>query len=613
MSHERQFRRILMRSLAVTTLTAGSLGIAGTLAAAPTAARAPVGTGSCPAVYPVSALHAGMTAYGLTTSRGTTPSRFSVRVLGVLHDGIAPGIDMILIRADSTAIRAAGGIWAGMSGSPVYARDGRLIGAVSYGLAFGPSRTGGVTPARAMYDVRSFPRDTGSGYATHPMLTPALRARVVATGAGTAAAAAGGLTQLPTPVAVSGVPQRQLDRLAQLVGSPASVRMFTAGSASTKQVSPAVVRPGAPMAAAVSYGAFTYAGIGTTTAVCGKRVLAFGHPMMAFGSTSESAHAASVLYIEKETLGPPFVVGNVGGVVGTITQDRLSAIGGRLGKAAPATRIRVGAMAATGLYRGGRSLAPVTTWLPIAAANAAYGVTWSALQEDAVGSAVIHWSMSGHRADGTRWHYTRADRTNSQYGIGYSVGDMIYYPLSTIVENPFEKVTVDWLNIRVRVTQVYREYTLTGLKVLQGTRYVPVTPDLVVEAKPGQALSLRATLASYQNPKGHEHIDLTLRVPRSVQPGATGQVTVTGGADSGVSPEGAAPSSNAPTSFSDLLKQLKATPQNDRLYAQLGFADANGNITAVSHDRINMLRVVRGSLTLQVMVPGGEEEPPPVG
>jgi hypothetical protein len=37
-----------------------------------------------------------------------------------------------------------------MSGSPVYAADGRLIGAVAYGLA-GASTIAGITPAADMY------------------------------------------------------------------------------------------------------------------------------------------------------------------------------------------------------------------------------------------------------------------------------------------------------------------------------------------------------------------------------------------------------------------------------------------------------------------------------
>ena len=89
---------------------------------------------------------------GLTVSRGTEPEEFTGTVLGVLTDGISPGVDMIIADLDSPAIDAAGGIWQGMSGSPVYAEDGRLLGAVSYGLSYGPSPIAGITPFEAMDD-----------------------------------------------------------------------------------------------------------------------------------------------------------------------------------------------------------------------------------------------------------------------------------------------------------------------------------------------------------------------------------------------------------------------------------------------------------------------------
>jgi hypothetical protein len=46
----------------------------------------------------------------LTVETGTTPDPFAATVLGVLDDGIAPGLDMILAETDSPAIQRAGGV-----------------------------------------------------------------------------------------------------------------------------------------------------------------------------------------------------------------------------------------------------------------------------------------------------------------------------------------------------------------------------------------------------------------------------------------------------------------------------------------------------------------------
>ena len=111
-------------------------------------------TAQCPAPYPLRKVHAGLRGTGYTTVKGVHPRPFAVRVLGVLHDGIAPGVDMIVISTHSAATKR-NGTWEGMSGSPIYANDGRLIGALSYGFSFGATNKAGVTPAASMYQLLS--------------------------------------------------------------------------------------------------------------------------------------------------------------------------------------------------------------------------------------------------------------------------------------------------------------------------------------------------------------------------------------------------------------------------------------------------------------------------
>ena len=76
---------------------------------------------------------------------------------------------MVMMRLSSPEIDRVGGIWQGMSGSPVYAEDGRLIGAVAYGMSWGPSPVAGVTPFADM-DTYLPPAGTArpSGSATAP-------------------------------------------------------------------------------------------------------------------------------------------------------------------------------------------------------------------------------------------------------------------------------------------------------------------------------------------------------------------------------------------------------------------------------------------------------------
>jgi SpoIVB peptidase S55 len=138
-------------------------------------------TPACTA-FPVADLTPGLVANGLTVERGNVADPFTATVAGVIDDGIAPGVDMIIVETDSPAIQRAGGVWSGMSGSPVYAPDGRLIGAIAYGLSFTSSPIAGVTPAADMLALLARPgAAAGLSPAEEVDLPSTLKQRVVAT------------------------------------------------------------------------------------------------------------------------------------------------------------------------------------------------------------------------------------------------------------------------------------------------------------------------------------------------------------------------------------------------------------------------------------------------
>lgn len=107
---------------------------------------------------PVREVTPGMTGTGWTVARGNTSEPFAVEVLGVLPNELGPGRDVILVEASSPAIARAGGVWLGMSGSPVYV-GGRLLGAVAYGFgtASGTASVVGLTPADDMLGILAYP------------------------------------------------------------------------------------------------------------------------------------------------------------------------------------------------------------------------------------------------------------------------------------------------------------------------------------------------------------------------------------------------------------------------------------------------------------------------
>jgi hypothetical protein len=187
-------------------------------------------------------------------------------VLGVLDDGIAPDLDMIIAELDSPALSKVGGVWSGMSGSPVYTQDGRLIGAVSYGLALGPSKVAGITPAADMLALLDNPPAAAAAPAEAVPLPARVRTDLIRSGQLTGREADAGLRQLRHPLAVSGLADDRLKKAVKKM-KLTGVRAYRSGVAAGAPSAADTIVPGGNLAAALSYGDLTAAAVGTATAV----------------------------------------------------------------------------------------------------------------------------------------------------------------------------------------------------------------------------------------------------------------------------------------------------------------------------------------------------------
>ncbi len=218
---------------------------------------------------------------GLTVSEGTTPEAFEGSIIGVLDDGIAPGVDMIMADLTSPAIDAAGGIWSGMSGSPVYI-DGQLVGAVAYGLSWGSSPIAGITPFAEMDDYLT------SG--TRRVDVDARAARQIAASSDvTASQAEQGFRQLRMRSASGMTQKKRIDMVRESDKKYFSEQTYAVGAvgrAAAADATEETIVAGGNLATTLSYGDVTAGAVGTATSVCGGEVVGFGHPFAFFGETT---------------------------------------------------------------------------------------------------------------------------------------------------------------------------------------------------------------------------------------------------------------------------------------------------------------------------------------
>jgi hypothetical protein len=286
----------------------------------------------------------GMVGTGRTVFSGTTLEDFTVHVLGVLHNVIAPNRDLILARLEGGPL-AKTGVIAGMSGSPVYV-DGRLMGAVSYALGqFATEPIAGITPIAEMTDATAMsPAAAGTRpgalswpYKPEELLEVWARdlglARPVAVPLAQRSDGAAGaiLRPIAVPLTASGFAPHLIAALAPTFAA-AGLLPVTGQAPPQSRTDPGrrTLAPGDAVGVSLLSGDFELGATGTVTYVEGDRVYAFGHPLYNLGPTQFPMTAATV-HVVLPSLMSSSKLASFGPVIGTLQQDRATAIAGRLG------------------------------------------------------------------------------------------------------------------------------------------------------------------------------------------------------------------------------------------------------------------------------------------
>lgn len=505
-------KRVVHRGRTLVSLTAASGLAAGAIAltgAYGGASHAAASAGDCAPTISVDEIAEGDAVNGLTVAKGTTPAPFAGSVVGVLENGIAPGMDMIIMDLDSPDIDKAGGIWSGMSGSPVYADDGRLIGAVAYGLSYGNSKIAGVTPIEAMKQI-------GTGYEVPDEVgVPAPVAKsIAASGEVTVKQARRGLSQLEVPVVVSGVDAAKLKKLSRLKGKQArkyvrGLEGVSAGSASAA-AGPETVVAGGNLGATYSYGDITQGGVGTVTTVCDGHVLGFGHTMGMTGRTNLSLHPATALYVQEDHLGSPFKVANFGAPVGIIDQDRRAGIAGLLGAAPKGMKVNVDAKYRSRSHEGETTVTvdssyqrAFTTLLQVDASFERAIDAW------VPGQALLGWTIKGTE-NGKPFTLSSTNRHLGYEDIGWEAG----YELADLIWilEDLDGVTLTSVEAQGEADLDSTQLRMQFVQQRRGGKWVVVKKGSTVKAKAGKVLKFRAAL---KNNDGITYAPFTVKVPKA--------------------------------------------------------------------------------------------------
>jgi hypothetical protein len=414
---------------------------------------------------PISEIRPGMVGTGRTVFTGTRVEEFRANILGVIENVIGPQRNLILARLEGGPL-ADTGVIAGMSGSPVYI-DGRLIGAVSYALgSFSKEPIAGITPIEEMTAETTPAFRPASAHLqldfplTPDSLVGAFRRslnwnRPFADRPADA--------QLVGVSGIAGIGGREVGTLLRPIATPLVMSGFEPdladmlGAAFRDQgFIPAGGRAGGSRAGDMPFdGPLKPGDAIAVTHIDGDRVYAFGHPMYNLGPT-EFPMTRAYVYTVLPSLFSSSKLTTTGEVVGTLLQDRATAIAGRLGPGPsliPVTMTLESGRAATRTFHFSvvkdQLLSPLMTYAALLNTLVSY--------ERQLGTATF--GVSGKVL--VRKHEPVAlDNLFAGESASMGAASYIVAPLAALMGNDYEHVDIDGVELTFKSSDEPRTATL---------------------------------------------------------------------------------------------------------------------------------------------------------
>lgn len=518
-------------------------------------------------LFAVEDLRPGMKGVARTVFSGSEPQEFGVEILGVLPGFPGPRQSAIIARLSGSNVEKTG-VFAGMSGSPVYI-DGRLVGAIAFSFPFSKEPIAGITPIKQMMDLfekgsnetqkpkEPRPISFGQLAATEwkptlpkPMVAGAPLIASVSEGSPLVALMGQQISQIATPVVFSGITQESLSVFApQLMASGLLPVSGVGGAASIERLSPTTettLTPGTSIGVQLVRGDYSIAASGTVTLRDKDRIYAFGHQFLSLGSADMPMTESSVVTVIPN-VNNSFKLAIPGRMVGAIAQDRSQGIYGLLGKEPKMIPVKITLRTSrerTETYS--YEVANDSFLTPLLLNITVFSTIASS--ERVLGDSTI--SISGEIAVKGQ-QPVKIDRRFSAGNSALLAAGSVASPVNWLLGSGFDDVNVDSVTLDISSTDTKYTGTLERIAVDR------------TEVRRGQQIEIHAYV---RTESGKQFVQ---RIPVQIPEDATpGQLLVFVG-DGGALQEGSAAKAFVPQDLGQLVRAINEVKKSDRLYVKL--------------------------------------------
>ena len=524
-------------------------------------------------ILPLDQVRPGMVGVGRTVFQGTKIEEFKVTVLGVLEN-VGPLQSMILAKLEGGPL-AETGVIAGMSGSPVFI-EGKLVGAVAYGFPFSKETIAGITPIGEMLEATrtSAPRAAATRFApsfraasfARPLDRDSLIAVLKRPLPGVAAdpsslrgempQALRGATLQPLllPLVFSGFDATTFDFARGLFAGLGFAPMLGMSRGSLPSTTLPDLAPGGAVGVSLVEGYLDLSVTGTITHIENGQVYAFGHPFYNLGPTQFPMKKAYV-YSVFPSLYQSWKISSAADPVGTIEQDRMAAISGKIGKTPRMIPLSVKLRTSRGQEKAfsfrmveDELFSPVLAFvslLSVLQANErAYGT--ASMSVDA------RVTFAGDRE-------VRVEDLFTEEGPGMRTAALVAAPLAYLMSNDFERVRVDKLDVNVSSYETVKTALLERAWL-----------EMKGPAKAGQTVALKLSLRSYRGEMLSESIPVT--IPANAPAGLYSLLVADGSTITNIE-QHEARQQFVPKDLDQLVRAINGLRRNNHIYARLVRSD----------------------------------------
>ena len=581
--------RLLQRFALIVIFVIGLLG-----SALPSSAAAPESN----EIIPVSQVRPGMQGYAYTIFEGDQVEKFDLEVIGVLPNFLGPKQSIILVQLKGPKVEHTG-VVAGMSGSPVYL-EGKLAGALSLKLGiFTKEAIAGVTPIEDVLRPPTQVAGWQQGAQQFALPSDALARNTLPGGSA--------LEPIETPLIFSGFQPGSLQPFAGQLQSFG----FVAAQGGTTEARPddGHLAAGDMAGMVLVQGDASINSACTVTAVQGDRVFLCGHPFLNFGDVQIPMARSRVVTTLSSALASTKIV-NVGGSIGTITGDHLTAVTGKLGAAPAMIPVDLDFVSDGVEKKLHFEIVNHPKLTPLLVALTTFnGVNQNALYGE---GRTLHLTgevkLQGHVPVQIESTVAPGD---SMAPDSMPIALAVQSAFGRLFTNNFEVPKVEKVTLRVDSVPGRNSFTIDSAWLEKG------------EAAPGEDVKVRVSLRPYRGPSRIE--ETTVHVPDQIVRGTTLRVLVCDSemlnrSSRGFNFQGSGVGSAAgPAGLDQLIALMNRERHNDRLYVGL-FVPAptlvwdDKEMPNVPLSQINMIdgrptpgsvQVLRESLASEATVPLG--------